>query len=185
MSAEQPSAVSKIVGTAVLAASMFSLPAFAVEGAGAKFSFFGGGASSPFTIDEKREDPIYSPYSPYGNGQAAAYNERKGSSSELASWKEKLDVSIKRTKNIPALTKAKKWQDVRTEMTSYSYNMREALLRVAEASKNPEKAKAAAKKYFVDLNDMFVLSEQKNGGTLLEVYDLSVKDLDNFLALVK
>jgi hypothetical protein len=31
------------------------------------------GASSPFTFDEKREDPIYSPYSAFGDGTAAVY----------------------------------------------------------------------------------------------------------------
>eukprot|EP01041_Mallomonas_annulata_P003936 gene3936-7864_t len=185
MSAEKPSAA-KIFGAAMLAASMVSMPVFAKEGAGAKLSFFGDDSkSSPYTLTENREDPIYSPYSPYGNGGAAAYNSRRGSKEEVGFWKKQLDTCIGRTKNIPALTNQKKWQAVRTEMTSYSYNMREALLRIAETSKDPKAATAAAKQYFNDLNDMFVMSQKKDGTTLLAVYDLSVKDLDNFLKIVQ
>ena len=33
------------------------------------------GMSSPFAFDEKREDPMYSPYSPFGDGSAAVYKE--------------------------------------------------------------------------------------------------------------
>jgi hypothetical protein len=60
-------------------------PVLAKEGVGAKFSFFGDGdASSPFTVNENREDPIYSPYSAYGDGTAAVYNARKGGKEEKA-----------------------------------------------------------------------------------------------------
>lgn len=86
MAAEKPSA-SKIFGAALLASSLMVNPVFAKEGTGAKLSFFGdGAASSPFTVNEDREDPIYSPYSPYGNGEKAAYNARKGGKEELSFW---------------------------------------------------------------------------------------------------
>jgi hypothetical protein len=54
----------------------------AAPDAGAKLSFFGDAPSTPYTLSENREDPIYSPYSPYGDGSAAAY--KKGSKEEVA-----------------------------------------------------------------------------------------------------
>jgi len=54
---------SKVVGAALAASTLFSGTAFAVEGAAPKQSFFGQDApSSPFSGNEKREDPLYSPY---------------------------------------------------------------------------------------------------------------------------
>lgn len=67
MSNDIQSSIAKKIGVALIASSFISLPAFAVEGAAPKQSFFGDSpASSPFTINEDREDPIYSPYSPFG-----------------------------------------------------------------------------------------------------------------------
>lgn len=84
MSAQQPSFF-KTAGIALLGASLMGTPVLAKEGAGAKLSFFGDGeSSSPFTVNEKREDAIYSPYSPYGDGTAAVYNGRKGGKEEKA-----------------------------------------------------------------------------------------------------
>ena len=64
--------IAKAFSAAAIAASLAGgLPAFAAEGAGPKYSFFGMGGpdtSSPFVVTENREDPMYSPYSPYGNG---------------------------------------------------------------------------------------------------------------------
>ena len=78
----------RIVGAALIASTLFGGAAFAKEGAGAKLSFFGDeSSSSPFTITEQREDPIYSPYSAYGDGSAAAYNKFKGDAKEIAFWK--------------------------------------------------------------------------------------------------
>jgi hypothetical protein len=85
---------SKYFGAAVIAASMFSMPVLATEGAGPKYSFFGSSASSPFVINENREDPMYSPYSPYGNGKAAVYNNRKGGAEEVAFYKTIFDKSM-------------------------------------------------------------------------------------------
>ena len=54
MAAETPSAA-KMIGAALVASTMFSMPVFAKEGAGAKLSFFGDSDySSPFTTNEKR-----------------------------------------------------------------------------------------------------------------------------------
>lgn len=78
---------------AVVASTIFSGAAFAKEGAGAKLSFFGDDAySSPFTITESREDPIYSPYSAYGDGSKSIYNTAfKGDAKEAAFWKNQFD----------------------------------------------------------------------------------------------
>ena len=84
----------KQVGAVLLGSLMIGTPVLAKEGAGAKFSFFGDSASTPFTLNENREDPIYSPYSPYGDGTAAAYNDRKGGKEEVAFYSNKLAESM-------------------------------------------------------------------------------------------
>lgn len=71
---------------------------FAKEGEAPRMSFFGlGSASSSFSspyVNENREDPIYSPYSPYGNGEKSVYNnQRKGSADELKFWRNKFDLA--------------------------------------------------------------------------------------------
>ena len=92
--ASQPSFL-KSATAVLIGASLFGTPVFAKEGAGAKLSFFGGNDfSSPFTLSEKREDAIYSPYSPYGDGSAAVYNGRKGGKEELTFWSGKLAESL-------------------------------------------------------------------------------------------
>ena len=89
--------VTKAFTAAVIAASfMGGLPAIAVEGASPKQNFliFSEATSSPFTFEENREDPIYSPYSPYGSGAAASYNGRKGSKEEIGFWQNQLANSV-------------------------------------------------------------------------------------------
>ena len=82
MKADTPSAA-KLFGAALVASTMFSIPAFAKDNAGAKLSFFGDDSySSPFTVNEAREDPIYSPYSAYGDGSASVY--KKANKDELS-----------------------------------------------------------------------------------------------------
>lgn len=86
--AEKPFA--KIISTVLIASTFLSLPAFAVEGAAPKQSFFGSGgtvSSSPFSDDKD----MYSPYSPWGNGANAIYNDRKGGAEEKAFWSVKLE----------------------------------------------------------------------------------------------
>ncbi len=95
MNTEESSWLKKVAGVALIGASLISTPVWAKEGAGAKISFFGDAdASSPYTLSENREDPIYSPYSPYGDGSAAAYNKRKNSKEEIAFYSAKLDESM-------------------------------------------------------------------------------------------
>lgn len=94
MSADKIS-LNKLVGAAVVASTLFGgLPSFAKENAAANIGIFTSSPlSSPF-VEETREDPIYSPYSPYGNGEAAVYNSKKGGAEELKFWNEKLANSV-------------------------------------------------------------------------------------------
>lgn len=88
--------IAKNIGAMLIASTMLSLPAFGVEGAAPKQSFFGDNpASSPFTINEVREDPIYSPYSPYGNRDKAVYTTEKqqGGKEETKFWSAQLEES--------------------------------------------------------------------------------------------
>jgi hypothetical protein len=80
----------KKLGAAFIAASMISLPVDAKEGDPAKISIFGNNdLSSPFSAGEVREDPIYSPYSPYGNGEKAAY--KRGNAEEVKFYTAKFE----------------------------------------------------------------------------------------------
>ena len=100
--------------------------------------------SEPFLVNLS-QDALFSPYSPYGNGDAAAYNVRKGGKEEISFWKNQLNVCVKRVDKIPGHVSKKAWSNVATELTSYSYNMREAMLRLADSSKNAPAATSAAK----------------------------------------
>ena len=54
------------------------------------------------------------------------------------------------------------------------------MIRLAAGSANPKAAKAAAKEYFVDLNDMTEWAVKKNGPTIQAAYEKSLKDLIAF-----
>ena len=52
--------------------------------------------------------------------------------------------------------------------------------RLADSSANPKAATAAAKAYFVDLNDMTEWAVKKNGVVITEAYKQSLTDLAAF-----
>jgi hypothetical protein len=177
-------AAAKIAGASLVASTLVGAPVLAKEGDGAKFGIFSNAdISSPFT-KETREDPMYSPYSPYGNGEAAVYNDRKGGKEEVAFWNAKLDECIKRVDKVPKYVSKKTWYEITTELTRYTYNMRESMLRLAKSSSDPEAATKLAKTYFVDLNDMTEWAIKKNGATVLAAYEKSLQDMTAFKAAV-
>lgn len=84
--------LAKVIGATGAAVSLMGGAAFAKEGTAPKQGFFGvvdTSASSPYVTNEDREDPMYSPYSPYGNGEAAVYKE--GQSDEIKFWTNQLN----------------------------------------------------------------------------------------------
>jgi len=167
MKVSQPSAA-KVFGAAIIASSMLSMPVLAKEGVGAKIMpFTNSAASSPFN-DEKREDPMFSPYSPYGNGDAAVY--KRGGAEELKFYTAKFDEGITRVSRVPGYTAKKTWSETTTELTRMTYSLREAMLRLAEASPTPVVAKKAAQTYFSDLEDVYVFSGKKDGARVHIIY---------------
>ena len=177
--------VQKFLGAGLIASTVLtaSTPSFAAEGDGARISIFGDSAlSSPFTVNEQREDAIYSPYSAYGNGDASIY--KKGGKDELGFYSTILKNSVDRTKKIPDFVNKKQWSEIQTLLVRYNYNQREAMLRLAEASKDPKAATKAAKTYFQDINDINEYSLKKNGAKTMEAYDASVKDLAAYQSLL-
>ena len=54
------------------------------------------------------------------------------------------------------------------------------LHRLADSSANPKAATAAAKAYFVDLNDMTEWAIKKNGVVICDAYQKSLTDLAAF-----
>lgn len=176
---------SKIFTAAVIASSVMVSPVLAKEGAGAKFGFFGSDVSSPFTVNEDREDPMFSPYSPYGDGSAAVYNKVKGDAAELKFWTNQFKECEKRTLNVPKFAEKKQWMNVRTELTSFAYNYRESLNRLAEVSSDPAAAKKIVRAYNSDINDIFEAAIKKDSALVSKAYDASVKELASFKALLK
>ena len=136
--------------------------------------------SSPYADGESREDKLYSPYSAYGNGDAAAYNGRRGGKEEIAFWTEQLKQCVARVDKIPGHVQKKSWSDVATELTSRSYNLREAMLRLANSSKNPDAATASARAYFSDLDEIFEFALKKKGDVILGAYERSKSDFFQF-----
>lgn len=57
--------------------------------------------------------------------------------------------------------------------------------RLAESSATPKESKAAAEKYFSDLEDIFVFATKKDANTVSASYEKSLKDLAAYKALVK
>lgn len=175
----------KIFGAGLIASTVLTagMPVFAAEGDGARVSIFGSTAqSTPFTVQENREDPLYSPYSAYGNGEAAVY--KKGGKDELSFYSTILKNSVDRTKKIPDFINKKQWSEVQTLLVRYNYNQREAMLRLAESAKDPKAATKAAKTYFQDINDINEYSLKKNPTKCMAAYDASVKDLASYQSLL-
>lgn len=182
----QMSMKKNIAAAAIIISTSFSGAAFAAEGAAPKQSFFGAASSSsPYSYNENREDPRFSPYSPYGDGSKSVYNLQTEKKQEIDFWTNQFNTCIKRVDNVPGFVAKKVWVSVRSELTSQSYNMREAMLRLASNSNKPKEATAAAKAYFVDLNDMYEQSVKKDGAQILAAYENSKKDLASFKSLIQ
>ncbi|KAJ1409398.1 hypothetical protein B484DRAFT_456089 [Ochromonadaceae sp. CCMP2298] len=182
MKAAQPSAA-RVFGAAIIASSMIAMPVFAMEGVGAKLAPFGNSEqSSPFSASEVREDPMYSPYSPFGNGDASVY--KRGGKDEIKFYSAKFEDGIKRVAKVPGYTAKKTWSETTTELTRMTYSLREAMVRLAEVSPAPKAAASAAQAYFCDLEDMFVFSGKKDGAKVMAAYEKSVGDLVAFRGLV-
>ena len=89
----QMASESKVFGAALIASSMLAMPVLAVEGTPAKIGIFtNNDLSSPYASGEVREDPIYSPYSPYGDGTAAVY--KRGGAEEIKFYTAKFDEGM-------------------------------------------------------------------------------------------
>lgn len=84
---------SKIALATLIASSIFSVPAFSKTEANIGI-FKNDALSSPFAEGEDREDPMFSPYSPYGDGSKATYNARKGGSEEITFWKNQFNNCV-------------------------------------------------------------------------------------------
>lgn len=108
-----------------------------------------------------------------------------GGKEEITFWTNQFNNCVTRTENVPKELAKKQWMNINTELTSYAYNMREAMLRLAASSKDPTAATAAAKTYFVDINDVIVNSIGHRAEVVESAYAASVKDLAAFKALIK
>ena len=62
--------------------------------------------------------------------------------------------------------------------------MREAMLRLAETSKDPSKANSIAKAYFSDINDIDEWAAKHDASKISAAYEQSLKDITAFKALL-
>ena len=99
--------------------------------------------------------PIYSPYSQYSPVSEMSLS---NSVDNTAFYKEIVSNSEKRLPNYQGYIENKRWLEIKTENTRYLYSLRKAMNGLATTAS----AKAAAKKVFLDLEELTYGSTTKN-----------------------
>ena len=84
----------------------------------------------------------------------------------------------KRFEQIPSWTANAEWMEISAELTRKAYPLRGAMNALATASP----AKAAARKFYGDLEVMMTEARNKNGAKVNAAYEASVSDLKAYLA---
>jgi len=157
---------------AALAGAGFAQGASASAGAGAKFSVFGL---------TKGQATMYSEGAAYGTDQSGStfspYSTQTDKSlystvDNSAFYKKICAESEKRFGNYPDYISKKSWLDIKTENTRYLYNLRKAMNGLATTKDQ----KAAAKKVFVDLEDLTYAATIKSPDAATAAYNAVLSD---------
>lgn len=150
-----------------------------------KFSFFGiaGNAGTysegaAYGIDSPDRDN-YSPYSPYQAVGTGVY--KKGSAEEVAFKKKLFAESKGRVAKVSKYIEKKQWEEVRSELERQVYSMRSTMNYLATGK--PE-AVAAAKKFYMDLEAVNLLSKRKKQDAALDAYKDMMASLDLYTKLI-
>jgi len=123
----------------------------------------------------------YSPYSPYSKVGEGTY--QKFGSEEVAFKKKMFKESAKRVAGVEKYIAAKEWEEVRSELERQVYDMRGSMNYLAAASGKAE-AKAAAKKFYVDLEAVDLLARRKNQAAAADAYKEMMASLDAYSKLI-
>lgn len=137
-----------------------------------------GGA---YGIDQKAE--LYSPYSVYGPRDGADVVYKRGNAEEVKFKKAMFTENSKRVAKTKTYIEKKSWEDVRSELIRQAYNMRNTMNYLAANSGKPE-AKAAAKEFYQNLEQVNLLSKRKKQDAALAAYDDMMASLDKFSKLI-
>jgi len=78
---------------------------------------------------------MFSPYSPYGNGEKAVYKEAQAE--EKTFWKKLFNECKRRIEKVPTFLTKKTWFNNESTMRTFADNMRETMNRMADVSSNP------------------------------------------------
>lgn len=172
--------------TAAVGAALGSQAAYASAGDSPKFSVFGilGNADTysegaAYGIDTDKAE--YSPYSPYSKMGEGTY--KKFNKEEVALKKKSLAESSKRVAGVNKYIAKKQWEEVRSELDRQVYEMRATMNYLAAASGKPE-AKAAAKKFYTELEAVSLLSKRKNQAAAADAYKSMMASLDAYAKLI-
>ena len=130
-----------------------------------------------------QKDAVYSPYSVYGKLGAPDAVYKKYNDKEVAFKKAMFAESSKRVAKVNTYIEKKNWEDVRAELERQVYNMRGTMNYLASASGKPE-AKAAAKKFYQDMEEVNLLSKRKKQAAAQDAYGAMMSSLDSFNKLI-
>merc|ERR1719352_1781821 len=92
--------------------------------------------------------------------------------------------SAKRVAKTNQYIEAKSWEDVRSELERQVYNMRGTMNYLAAAPGANPKAKAAAVKFYQDMEEVNLLSKRKKQAAALDAYAQMMSSLDAYAKLI-
>jgi photosystem II oxygen-evolving enhancer protein 3 len=122
--------------------------------------------------------PLYSPYSVYGTGEGAIYNENNPEFSKRA--KNVLAETKKRLARIPGYVEKKKWYEVYNELDRYMYETRGAVKSLAST---PAQKKAATE-FIKAIEKTDISARRRNQEACMAAAKESEAKLDAFVASI-
>lgn len=185
MSAESGRREFASAAAAALAGAGFAQGASASAGAGPKFSLFGITKGQAESLSEgaaygtDQSSPIYSPYSQYSPiSEQSLYTKVD----DTPFYKTIVNNSEKRLANYPKYIADKSWLDIKTENTRYLYSLRKAMNGLAGSD---PAAKAAAKKVYLDLEELTYAATIKSQEKATAAHTALVADMAAFKKVTK
>lgn len=119
----------------------------------------------------------------YGPRDGADVVYKRGNAEEVKFKKAMFTENSKRVAKTKTYIEKKSWEDVRSELIRQAYNMRNTMNYLAANSGKPE-AKAAAKEFYQNLEQVNLLSKRKKQDAALAAYDDMMASLDKFSKLI-
>jgi photosystem II oxygen-evolving enhancer protein 3 len=156
----------------------------AVGGTGAKFSFFGltkGQATmysegAAYGTDQSK--PLFSPYSQYS---PVSEDSLAPKLNNIDFNKRIVNESARRLEsNYEGIIASKKWMDVKAENTRFLYSLRKSMNELATT----KEAKAAAKKVFLDLEEMTYTATVKDQAKCTAAWTAAKADMAAFKSVI-